>query len=362
MHKERGEKRAFLPSFVKRLYDLDVDVVLEHGYGEKLGFSAADYRSANSRARFGSREEVYGQDVIVVLRAPEFEDLSRMKKGAFLFSMLHYDTRPAFVEALVKAGIRSFSLDSIADDAGNRLVVTYELTAGGGVREAFRQAEARWPDFYSADRRPTRVTVHGIGHLGIQAGRASFAMGDPSIRSKAEQHGVKGVLVTYLERDVTRHPSEVNRVLSDTDILIDATKRADPTEFVIRNEQVGYLPEHAIILDLTADPYDTRTRPIQVKAIEGIPTGTLDQYVFEPDDPVYDAIPDGVDSRNRRVVVSCNAWPGVTPIECMKVYEEQLVPMVTLVCLKGGVEERSADPLERALYRSTLEHFLKARN
>ncbi len=359
MHKERGERRAFLPSFVKRLSDLDVDVVLEHGYGERLGFSETDYCLANPRTKFGSREEVYGQDVIVVLRAPEFEDLKRMQKGAFLFSMLHYDTRPALVKVLADAGIQSFSLDSIADDSGSRLVVTYELTAGGGVREAFRQAENRWPDFYCANRRPTFVTILGMGHLGVQAGKASFAMGDPSIKSKAEQHGVRGVIVTYLERDVTKHPSEVNRVIAETDILIDATRRADPTEFVIRNAQVGYLPEHAIILDLTADPYDTRTKPIQVKAIEGIPTGTLDQYVFEPDDPVYDSIPAEVDSKHRRVVVSCNAWPGVSPIECMQVYEEQLLPMISLVCLKGGVEERSADPLERALYRSTLDYFLK---
>ncbi|MGE5543017.1 MAG: alanine dehydrogenase [Bacillota bacterium] len=361
MRKERGERRAFLPSFVRRLGELGVQGVLEEGYGQGLGFTPLDYCQPGVKARFASREEVYGQDLVVVLRAPEAEDLRRMKAGASLLSMLHYDTRPRLAREIAERGIKSYSLDSIADDNDNRIVVTYELTAGAGVREAFRQMALRRPDFYSPSRGPVRVTILGMGHLGVQAGRASFAMGEECIKAKVQASGARGVIVTYLEREITGDRDVANRVLQSTDLLIDATKRQDPTQYVIANSQVGAMPGESIILDLTADPYDTSVDPIQVKAVEGIPTGDLDKYVFDVDDPIYRRIPSGVETLHRRVVVSCNAWPGVTPLECMKVYEDQLIPLIALICRRGRMRRDSSNPLERALYRSTIEHFLGSR-
>jgi alanine dehydrogenase len=51
-----------------------------------------------------------------------------------------------------------------------------------------------------------------------------------------------------------------------------------------------------VVLDATADPYVAESEPIQVKAIEGIPTGNLNQYEFPPDDPAFDRLPKGVSS------------------------------------------------------------------
>ena len=63
---------------------------------------------------------------------------------------------------------------------------------------------------------------------------------------------------------------------------------------------------------------------MQVKGIEGIPTGTLDKFVIEADDIIYDTIPKSINTTNRRIVVSCNAWPGIDAKECMKLYGRQL--------------------------------------
>ena len=63
-----------------------------------------------------------------------------------------------------------------------------------------------------------------------------------------------------------------------------------------------------LYIDLTADPYNDKVEPMQVKGIEGIPTGTLEKYVIETDDILYNTIPKSIESNNRRVVASCNAW------------------------------------------------------
>ena len=158
---------------------------------------------------------------------------------------------------------------------------------------------------------------------------------------------------------MTKHIPLLKDIFKTTDLLIDSTRRSDFSQYIIPNELIGDLKKDAIILDLTADPYDTSVEPMQVKAIEGLPTGTLEKYVFEVDAEEYTHIPLEVSTKNRRLTISNNGWPGVLPMESMKEYEKQLLPFIDVLLSKGHkISLQSDDLYERALFRSTLIHFL----
>ena len=135
----------------------------------------------------------------------------------------------------------------------------------------------------------------------------------------------------------------------------------DATNYVVSNELLGYLKEHSIILDLTADPYLITESYIQVKAVEGIPHGTLDKNVIYPGDEEYSTVPKCLQSHNQRTVVSCNAWPGVKPKACMDLYGKQLIYIVqNLIGYSfGDFDLYSSDYFNRAIYRGTIECFEK---
>ena len=119
------------------------------------------------------------------------------------------------------------------------------------------------------------------------------------------------------------------------------------------------LKDDAIILDLTADPYLTDEAGVQVKAIEGTPTGNLNKTIMYTDDPAYEAIPSGVKIDNRRTVVSCDAWPGVKPEECMHMYGIQILPVLVKL-IEKDVDEMTIDSpyyFERAIHRATIGFF-----
>jgi len=359
MNKEEGERRAFLPSLVAFLSRYDVDVYLEHGYGEKLGFSKEDYLSQNKRVVFTDSEEVYQQDLVIVLRAPGGAEINHMKKSAGLISMLHYDSKPELTKRLYEQQINAFSLDSMVDDNGERVIVTYDGTAGAGVRVAFQEMAKRRHDFFDKNRSPYQVTIIGMGNLGIAAGRACFRYGNEEIASRFVNESISGVVVVFVEKDTTHLKDNLRRIFAQTDLLIDASKRRDFTKFIVSNDLIGCLKEDAVILDLTADPYDVSCDPIQVKAIEGIPYGTLDKYVFEVDDSAYDLIPEGVKKNLRRVCISCNAWPGVVPEAVMKRYEDQLSPHLDVLLRKGFQLSLDSDNVyERTLVRAGIPYFL----
>jgi alanine dehydrogenase len=113
-------------------------------------------------------------------------------------------------------------------------------------------------------------------------------------------------------------------------------------------------------VDLSVDPYICQYAPPQVKGIEGIPQGNLDQYVFMPDDPAYEHIPDCVSTKNRRHTVSCYSWPGIRPKQCMKLYGEQIRPILRTIADRGGIQH--VDPngryFERAIRQAMLSQWI----
>lgn len=336
---EAGERRDFLPDLIADLIQHGAEVFLEHGYGSGMGLSEEDYRRAAPGVHFTTLEEAYQQDIVVVLRYPRDDRVRLMRPGACLISMLHYPTRPGRVAFLKSLGIEAISLDSLKDDVGRRLVENLRAVGWNGMHVAFQTLRQIYPPpgIEDPNRNPIKVTVMGAGAVGMFAIQAAIRYGDEQVWRKMASIGATGVQVTAVDYDLTNHPNILHQIVKYTDILVDATQRSDPSQPIIVNDWIGDMRLHAVLVDLSVDPYDFTTNPPCVKGIEGMPQGNLDQYVFPPDDPVYEAFPPSVNTRHRRTAVSCYSWPGIFPRECMEIYGSQLSPILRTLIESDGV-------------------------
>lgn len=361
MHVEFGERRDFLPAFVADLEKRGAQVFLEYGYGSGMGFMEGDYEKVAPNSRFVSHEEVYQKQVILVLRCPANDELKLMRPGACLISMLHYPTRPQRVEFLKSLGIEAISLDSLKDETGRRLIENLRSVAWNGLEVGFQILHRTYPSpgLESHERGPVFATILGVGAVGMHAVQAASRYGDMKLWQTLAERSVPGVQVTAVDYDLTDNEEVMKNILARTDILVDATQRPDPSKIIIPNEWVGLLPEHAVLVDLSVDPYNCSLNPPEVKGIEGMPQGNLDQYVFMPDDSVYERIPDCVATRHRRHAVSCYSWPGIHPKACMTLYGEQVRPIMRTIIDRNGVQNINSHGryFERAIGRALLSHL-----
>ena len=362
MHKEAGERRDFLPPLLGALADAGATVLAEHGIGSGMGLTEDDYLRRSPRIRLGGNAEAFAQDVVVTLRSPETAELDRLAPGSTMIAMLHYATRPARVARLRELGVEAISLDSIADDVGDRLVVNARAVAWNGLEAAFDVLSTTWDRWMDPSRAPTQVLVTGVGTIGRHAVEAATKYGDPARRDALLDADVPGVIVRAVGRNVTADVGSMRSLLATTDVLVDASQRDDPTRPLIPNAWLADLPAHAVICDLVVDPYlvdptQRRDHPPTVRSIEGIPRGDLDRYVFAPDDADWCAtVPPGVPTTHRRHTVSCYSWPGVRPRPCMELYGMQLEPLLLTLLERGGVTALRGDGSfhERALRRACL--------
>jgi len=361
MHVEFGERRDFLPSLVADLEKRGAQVYLEHGYGSGMGFTEGDYQQIAPNVRFVSHEEVYQKQIVLVLRCPSNEDMKLVQPGSCLISMLHYPTRPQRVAFLKSLGIEAISLDSLKDETGRRLLENLKSVAWNGLEVGFQILHRTYPSpgLESAERGPIHATIVGVGAVGMYAVQAASRYGDMKLWKTLAERGVPGVQVTAVDYDLTGRDETMKAILAKTDILADATQRPDTSKIVIPNEWIGLMPEHAVLVDLSVDPYNCSIDPPEVKGIEGMPQGNLDQYVFMPDDSVYNRIPDCVSTRHRRHAVSCYSWPGIHPKHCMALYGEQIRPIMRTIIDRGGLKNINSHGryFERAIGRALLSQW-----
>lgn len=360
MQKEPAERRVFLPEFIQFLTTLNISICLEEGYGSRSGFTFDDYCEGNHAVQMCSRAESFQQDMVIVLRSPQREEFSLLKRGSCLVSMLHFTTRPVRVQILRDLEIKAISLDSIVNDQNLRLVENMKAVAWNGLEAAFGTLEKRWPGLVFPDKEPVQVLVFGTGMVGKHAVDAGTKLGNIERNNQHIQNGGPGTLVISLGRNVTCNPTLLEKLFRQSDILVDASQRRDPTKPLVPNDWLSWLPEHAVIVDLAVDPYTLDATPPVVRGIEGIPQGNLDKYVFQPDDPDWDhTVPKEIPSKNRRTVVSCYSWPGIHPEACMRHYAIQMEPLIKVLLAKGYDNlSPYGDYFERALYMATLKNWL----
>ncbi len=362
MRVEYGERRDFLPKLVADLEKRGALVYLEYGYGAGLGLTEADYLKVAPGVRFVSYQEVFKQQNVLVLRCPVNDDLKMMEPGSCLISMLHYPTRPQRVEFLRSLEIEAVSLDLLKDDSGRRMIENLRSVAWNGLEAGFQVLHRTYPPpgMGSPKRAPIYATVLGVGAVGVHAVQAASRYGNRKLWQTLAERGTPGVQVTAVDYDLAGREEVMHDILARTDLLVDATQRRDTSKAVISNEWVGWLPEHAVIVDLSVDPYICQHEPIQMKGIEGIPQGNLDQYVFMPNDPAYERIPDCISTNNRRHTVSCYSWPGIRPKQCMKLYGQQIRPILRTITDRGGAQhvKPRGRYFERAIWQAMLSQWV----
>jgi alanine dehydrogenase len=360
LHKERGERRDFLPDLVRCLDRAGAtEIVIEEGYGSAMGIAPETYLSASPWARFGTLEECFDQDLVVALRCPDEAHIRRLRPGSVLATMLHLATRPERAELLDELLVHGVTLDAITDDTGTRLIQNLSAVGWNGVHAAFQELARLHPDLAHPSRRPLHVTCLGAGGVAGHAIRAATRYGDQSLRAEMVARNVPGVEVTVADFDLTWHEGYMLRRLESTDLLVDATQRIDTTQSVVPNRWVAALPSDAVILDLAADPYDYSVQPPRIKGIEGVPHGDLDGWVFEVGDPAWDALGDRVDTRERRTALSCYSWPGLQPLDSMRLYGEQLEPVLAFMLATplDRWDEDGSSAIERAVARAETSRW-----
>lgn len=170
-----GERRvAILPSGVKELRGIQVDVLVESNAGR--GAFTEDEAYRESGAKVEEKKEVIGNSTVLVkINPPSSPEINEMREGTVLVSLLEPLKNSSLMADLAKRKITCFSLDSIprTSRAQTMDVLSSMSTIAGykAVLLAATHLPTFFPMFMTAAGTviPARVLVLGAGVAGLQA-------------------------------------------------------------------------------------------------------------------------------------------------------------------------------------------------
>jgi H+-translocating NAD(P) transhydrogenase subunit alpha len=167
-----GERRvALVPDVVKAITAKEIEVAVEPGAGEGAGHSDQEYTDADAKVG----DDVWGTDILLKVRPPSADEVSRLKQGQVVIGFLEPLTNPDLARSLAEAGVTSFAMESIPriTRAQSMDALSSQANLGGymAVLIAARESGKLFPMMTTAAGTipPAKVLVLGAGVAGLQA-------------------------------------------------------------------------------------------------------------------------------------------------------------------------------------------------
>jgi len=238
-----GETRiAILPAEIKRLSLDKLTFTIEAGAGNGSFISDEDYSSVGADIV----SDVYsGSDLIVQINPPSKEELSKIKDGTSLVSLLAPFINHDLVKQLAMKNISSFCLELIPRStyAQSMDVLSSQATVAG--YRAVLNAATHMGKFFpmlmtpAGTIKPAQVLIIGAGVAGLQAIATAGRLGAkveafdvrPAAREQVESLGAKFLYMDLDDSAETEsgYAIEMNEefIRKEMELLHDAAKRVD---------------------------------------------------------------------------------------------------------------------------------------
>lgn len=279
-----GETRvSLIPETCARLKKLGLDAVFERGAGYAAGFTDAEYEAVGARA-CDTADQLFGEaDIIVSVYPPTDTDLSRLRSGCTLFSILNPLVRHDLVRRLAEGGVTSLAMDLMPriSRAQKMDVLSSQSTVAGykAVLLAAVELNRMFPMLMTAagTLAPAKVLVLGAGVAGLQAIATARRLGAvveafdvrPAVKEQVQSLGAKFVEVEapaenaedkggyakeMSEAYKLKQKEAIARHVKESDIAIStALIPGKPAPILITAEMARSMRPGSVIVDLAAE-------------------------------------------------------------------------------------------------------------
>ena len=177
----RESRVAATPKTVGQLVALGYDVVVEAGAGSRASFSDDAYAAAG--ARVVDRAGAWASDVVHKVNAPSDDEITLLRPGTVLVSLLAPALDPDLVERLRAAGVTAMAMDAVPRiSRAQSLDVLSSMANIAGYR-AVVEAAHEFGSFFTGQVTaagkvpPAKVLVAGAGVAGLAAIGAAGSLG-----------------------------------------------------------------------------------------------------------------------------------------------------------------------------------------
>ena len=203
------EKRVSLtPEILKKYKSLGIDVCINKGYANHLGFTEKDYKKEGVEILENEKDVILKSDILIQLQMPNDEKLKHFQKNQTLIGVLNPFLNESKIKDLYNRKVNCFSLELLPriTRAQSMDILSSQANLAGykAVVDSFSIFEKAIPMMMTAAGTisAAKVLVVGAGVAGLQAIATAKRMGaivhatDVRIASKEQVESLGGKFLT----------------------------------------------------------------------------------------------------------------------------------------------------------------------
>ena len=209
-----GEKRvATVPDVVEKLLKLGFSVIVEAGAGEAATIGDEAYRAAGATIVPDAASLWSGADIVFKVRAPNRDEVNRMKEGQTLVSFIWPAQNPDLLQQLAAKKATVLAMDSVPRISRAQKLDALSSMANIGGYRAVIEAAHEFGRFFTGQITaagkvpPAKVFIIGAGVAGLAAIGAASGLGAivrandtrPEVGDQIKSLGGEFVPVDYVE-------------------------------------------------------------------------------------------------------------------------------------------------------------------
>jgi NAD(P) transhydrogenase subunit alpha len=214
-----GERRVpMIPDVVEKLAKEGMSITVESGIGSTCKLSDEDYEKAGAAVSGDRNASLGSADIVIRLRKPPMEEISKLKKGCIHVSFLDPFNEQALIDELVKCGTTAISMEMIPRTtlAQKMDALSSQANLAGYVAVILgaERMDKVLPMMMTpaGTIAPSRVFIIGVGVAGLQAIATAKRLGArvdafdtrPVVEEQVKSLGAKFVKVDLGETGQTK--------------------------------------------------------------------------------------------------------------------------------------------------------------
>jgi alanine dehydrogenase len=255
-----GEYRVGLtPLVTAELAALGVDVRVEHRAGAGAGFSDAAYIAAG--ARIVDVEEAFDAELVMKVKEPNPEEVSRLTSKQTLFTFVHLAGNPPLQPLLEASGATVLAYELLEDELGrNPILAPMSFIAG----RLASQIGAHYLEGTSGGRgvllgavpgtAPALAVIVGAGVVGRQAAEVAHGMGGRVILIDSREDHAHKVAAEIGPLAQAVSPDLLGSVLAEAALVVGAVHRAgEAAPHVVTEAMIAGMTEGSVAVDVAID-------------------------------------------------------------------------------------------------------------
>lgn len=273
---------ALIPESVQKLTSLGLSVEVERGAGLDSYFLDTAYEKAGALIVTDRSEALSQADMVVRVRKPSLEEVSKLKRGALHISFLDPFNESELIDAFAKTGVTAVSMEMIPRTtlAQKMDALSSQANLAGyfAVVKGAERLNRILPMMMTpaGTIAPSRVFVIGVGVAGLQAIATAKRMGArveafdtrPVVEEQVKSLGAKFVKIDLGDtgqtdqgyakeltaEQIQKQQDGMAKICAQSDIVVTTAKLfGRPAPKIVTSEMVTGMKFGSVIVDLAVE-------------------------------------------------------------------------------------------------------------